>query len=292
MDKVTYIAVDKEKFSIYHTIYSDSNIFVGYGWNDQIKRFEGDVTGYFILLKDELIGGFTLVRNKLSNPFMVPPFCDRLIFWKVVLEYASQICCEDKLTLSSIAEVDVEVLARYFTVTKETVQKIMLRPTAQCDSSLKESFIYSQPSERDLSSIVDVVYQSHSKGYTAKYSTIDKLAIENDIKMRFESFTKTKSLHLSTIVREAANNDIVGVCIAGIYPDSPNNFATIHQVSVLSDYRRNGIARAMMSRSINSAYTISPVITLSVMVGNPAEHLYNKLGFSPTSSYCHLTYNK
>jgi hypothetical protein len=47
----------------------------------------------------------------------------------------------------------------------------------------------------------------------------------------------------------------------------------------------------MMLRTINIAYTISPVITLGVMVGNPAELLYNKLGFASGPSYCNLIYN-
>jgi ribosomal protein S18 acetylase RimI-like enzyme len=84
------------------------------------------------------------------------------------------------------------------------------------------------------------------------------------------------------------------VCIAGIYPDSQaystSKFATIQQISVKPEYRRKGIAKAMMLRSINDASNISPAMTLGVLKNNPAEKLYNEVGFRTGDSYSELHY--
>lgn len=290
MDKYTCTRVNEEKFAIYHTIYTDSNIFVRFDWNERMNVFNSNVNGYFIFLKDKLIGGFALLDNQVSHPFMLPPFNDRLLFWKIVLDFASETCCKNELHLTDISEVDVHVLTKQFSATIKMTQRRMLRPTEQSDVVLCGNFYFNEPTEKDILNIVHTVFEAHSSGYTSKFKTPDKAEIEKAINMRFQAFLQTESLHLSTIVKNIDNHDIVGVCIAGIYPDSPNNFSTIHQVSIIPEYRRKGIAEAMMLRTINIAHTISPVITLGVMVGNPAEQLYNKLGFSSGPSYCNLTY--
>ena len=46
----------------------------------------------------------------------------------------------------------------------------------------------------------------------------------------------------------------------------------------------------MMLNSIDKANSISPVITLGVMVGNPAELLYRKIGFLRGPEYSELHY--
>lgn len=290
MDKYTCLQVSKDKFAIYHTIYTDSNISVSFDWNDRINRIQSNVNGYFILLKDKLIGGFTLLDNQVSHPFMVSPFNNRCLFWKVILDYALETCCENQLQLADISEVDAHILTKQFSAAIQTTQRRMLRPTEESKVVLNEKFYFVEPSEEDIPHIIQTVFEAHSSGYTSKFKAPDKVEIEKAINFRFQAFLQTKSLHLGTIVKNMDNDDAVGVCIAGIYPDSSNSFSTIYQVSVLPSYRRKGIAEAMMLRTINIANTISPVITLGVMVGNPAEQLYNKLGFSSGPSYYGLVY--
>ncbi|WP_312372518.1 GNAT family N-acetyltransferase [Lachnoclostridium sp.] len=290
MDKYTFTQVDKKQYGIYHAIYSDCNIFMRLDWNERMNVLKSNENGYFVFLKDKLVGGFSLLDNQISNPFMFPPFIDRLLFWKIVLDYASEICCKDELYLSNISKADVEILTEQFSATIKMTQRIMLRPTEQSDVGLKGNFYFTELLENDIPYIVQTVFTAHSTGYTSKSKTPDKEEIEKAINMRFQAFSQTKTLHLSTLVKSIDNHELVGVCIAGIYPDSPNNFSTIHQVSVLPEFRKRGIAESMMLRTINTAHTISPVITLGVMVGNPAEQLYNKLGFTSGPSYCNLIY--
>ncbi|WP_105614738.1 GNAT family N-acetyltransferase [Vallitalea okinawensis] len=290
MDKCTCTTVNSEKFAIYHTIYTDSNIFLRFDWNERVNVFKSKVNSYFVFLKDKLIGGFILLDDQVSYPFMYPPFNDRMLFWKIVLDFAYKTCSKNELYLTNISDLDVNLLNKQFSVTIKMTQRRMLRPTEQSNVVLCKNFYFDEPTIKDIPNIVQTVFEAHSSGFTSKYKAPDKSEIEKAINMRFQAFLQTESLHLSTIVKDIDNHDLVGVCIAGIYPDSPNNFSTIHQVSVIPEYRRKGIAEAMMLKTINIAHTISPVITLGVMVGNPAEQLYTKLGFSSGPSYSNLTY--
>ncbi|GFZ30381.1 hypothetical protein CSC2_09070 [Clostridium zeae] len=135
------------------------------------------------------------------------------------------------------------------------------------------------------------MYEAHLNGYTSTvYGKPNISEKEKEINRRFASFSETNTLHFGTIVKTKDRNKIIGACIAGIYPDSKNNFSTIYQVSVLPEYRRQGIAKAMILNSINNANKISPVIGLGVLVGNPAQILYQNLGFIKGPEYFSLAY--
>jgi ribosomal protein S18 acetylase RimI-like enzyme len=99
---------------------------------------------------------------------------------------------------------------------------------------------------------------------------------------------------MSNTVKSKDSNKIIGVCIAGIYPDSETystrNFATIHQVSVKPDYQRKGIAKAMMLKSISDASEVSPAMTLGVLTDSPAKKLYMEIGFRAGAIYYELHY--
>ena len=144
----------------------------------------------------------------------------------------------------------------------------------------------------DKQEIIQVIYEAHSAGFNftgLESDKYEKNEIQDAINRRYDLFTQTNTLHISTLAKHNESNEIAGVCIAGIYPDSPNKFSVAHQVSVRPQFRRRGIAEAMMLNSIDKASSVSPVITLGVTVGNPAELLYNKIGFlgGPKSSELH-----
>jgi len=179
---------------------------------------------------------------------------------------------------------------------RETLKKIgakrtrgqfrMIRPTVKVNPLLDSAFHFDVLKESDKKEIVSVVYEAHLHGYT---STVvgppDINNVADALERRYVAFAKTNTLGFSTIIKRRDTNEIAAVCIAGIYPDSLNGFATIHQVSVLPQYRKKGLAQAMILNSINCAHEKSPVITLGVMDGNPAKELYTQLGFIAGCGY-------
>jgi ribosomal protein S18 acetylase RimI-like enzyme len=285
----SFISVEQKKYAIYHSVYSRPNIFTLYNWEEMLERTE-DKQCFFILAGETIIGGFTLTNNELCYAFNVPPFRDKALLWEHILKYVAVHCAENKINLEFIDAEDKAILTDMFNAKVIYTQRRMLRPTEKISVTPPDNFYFTIPDENDKQEIIQAVYEAHSAGYTSTVEKPDKNEIKKAINRRYVSFIQTESLYMSTLVKHKESNELAGVCIAGIYPDSANNFSTIHQVSVRPKYRRLGIAEAMMLNSIGKASSISPVITLGVMVGNPAELLYSKVGFVKGPEYSELEY--
>ena len=290
-----FIKADKNKFALFHTIYTAANIFCRFDWNERIDDAVycfTDKTPIFVCDGDRIAGGFTLKDNCINYPFIATPFDNRIRFWGAVLEYAVKTSGHNEIFLNEIPEVDAEVLMRSFGTTLKSSKRKMIRPTEQCAPVLCDDFYFDTLDETDITEIIAVVYEAHASGHTSTVWKPDMAEIEAAIKRRFESFGQTKTLYMSNTVKRKANNEIVGVCIAGVYPEPENystsSFATIHQVSVKPAFQRMGIAKAMILKAINEACVVSPVITLGVLIGNPAEELYKNMGFKPGPNYSEL----
>lgn len=271
-----------DKFSVYCAIYSMENVFLSYDWSERVANINPNDCGY-MLLKDGIpIGGIVLRQTHISSPFLVPPFDDKYEFWSELLKILG---LQEKLYFDFIPDTHREVLEKIGAKRKRG-QFRMIRPTAKVNPILDAAFYFDVWKETDKNEIVSVVYEAHLHGYTSTVEgppDIDNVA--ETLERRYTAFAKTNSLGFSTIIKSRDTNEIAAVCITGIYPDSSNEFATIHQVSVLPKYRRKGLAQAMILNSVNLAYEKSPVITLGVLDGNPAKEIYSKLGFIAGCGY-------
>ena len=284
---------DNKKFAVYHTVYRDSDIFTRFDWNESVTDTIdciSDKNRCFIFDDDKLIGGFALKDNVLNYPFTVPPFGDKNAFWRIALKYAVQTSRQNEIFLCEIPETDVKILIQSLGAALKSSKRRMLRPTAQYSPVLCDGFSFDSLAEKDMEESINVVFEAHSAGYTSTVWEPDRAEIKEAVERRFRLFGQTDTLHMSNVVRDEGSREIAGVCIAGIYPDSANNFSTIHQVSVRPKYRRMGIAKAMILKSITEASSVSPVITLGVLCGNPAETLYREVGFVAGPSYSELIY--
>lgn len=291
MSNYEFIQANSELFAIYEAVYSDTDFDMCYDWNERLEDLRQCKECYFLYRDGQRIGGLTISSNTISNPFLIPPFKDRELFWNTLLEQMKDKKQEGDINISRIHQVDVDVLIAYGAKKKWTHQR-MNRPTDILEIKTIPSYILVNPCEKDIQEIIQVVYNSHVHDITAQiYGKPNISDVENAIRRRFDSFSKTNTLHISVVAKEKETLKIVGVCIAGIYPDSANKFSTIHQLSVLPHYRRQGIAEMMMSYSISTAHSVSPVIGLGVLVGNPAENLYRKLGFAAEPSFTDLIFN-
>lgn len=279
---IEFFRADKNKFAVFHTLYTDTNIFARFDWNERIESAKNCVSdsGYFIYNDSAILGGFSLKGNNVNYPFLVPPFCNKVMFWDIVIQYSLKECKQNELFFHEMPMTDMSILTKIFGAEIRWSKKIMQRPTESCTYNLDDGFCLNRLSKADENEIIEVIFQAHSNGYTSTVWTTEIGEIKEAVERRFDLFTQTDTLHMSNIVKDKASQKIVGVCIAGIYPDSPNNFATIHQVSVRPEYQRKGIAKAMMLKAISDASFISPVMTLGVLEGNPAEALYHAIGFS------------
>ena len=277
-------------FSRYHAVYARENIHMDTDWHALLENAGPLDCGCLLYRDDTPIGGAVFRRGTVSAPFLIPPFTDRQKFWNAVFSlYMPE---NSLLHLEHIPVTHAEVLLSLGAVQKSG-QYRMMRPTALMSPSLDPAYEFALPSECDRNEIIRVIYEAHLRGYT---STINgRPAIEYvryQTGRRFNAFAKTGTFDMGTIVLSRADRRIIAVCLAGIYPDSPNDFATVHQVSVHPDHRRRGVARAMLMNTISKAARRSPVITLGVLKGNPAMQLYESVGFIAGCEYGDYEYRK
>jgi ribosomal protein S18 acetylase RimI-like enzyme len=280
---------DSELFATYHAVYSNEEFDLCFAWDEQLAELRSCKNCYFLYRNSKCIGGLTIDSDSISNPFLIQPFSDRVLFWNIILKQLKMHIQENKIHISQLRQVDADVLIS-LGASKKWSQQRMYRPTDILEIETGFSYDLVCPAENDIPEIVQVVYQAHVHDITARtYGEPVVSDVEKAILRRFDAFSQTNTLHFGKVAKEKATQKIIGVCIAGIYPASPYNFSTIHQVSVLPAYRRQGIAENMMRAAISTAHSISPVIGLGVLAGNPAENLYQKLGFTPRPSFTYLT---
>lgn len=279
-----------ELFSVYHAIYQAANIDLSYDWEERIRGIRSDDPCFFLVDGETVVGGLILDGIHVHSPFTVQSLCNQIEFWSQALACIKAAGCAAELHLHRIPEQDAAALSALGAVARFS-QRRMCRPTDRLAYHLKDGFTLGLPNEREKPEIIQVVYQAHADGYTAVvHGKPDLSEVEEAVNRRFQLFSQTDTLHLGAVVKWADTREIAGVCLAGIYPDSPNRFATIHQVSVLPQYQGNGLGKAMLLHSISAAHALSPVIGLQVLAGNPAEQLYQHLGFLAGPAFTELVH--
>ena len=283
MSTFQLIPISDQDFAVHHAVYCQENIWFHFDWQQRLDNFRTDGNGC-LLLKDNIpIGGAAITPDRITSPFLIPPFNSPVEFWQVLLPLCPR--TGNRLLLQYIPASHEQTLM-LLSAEKIREKCMMARPTQTFSVTLNQSFFFTEPNEQDMDEIVEVIYQAHSHGYVSTVEgEIDCEEIARATARRFAAFSQTGTLHWGRIVKKHSTGKIVAVCLTGIYPDSPNRFSTIHQVAVHPDYRRRGLAKSMMLRSISLAHESSPVITLGVLNGNPAKQLYTSLGFQSGPAY-------
>ena len=275
--------INDHDFSVYHAVYSQENIFLSYDWTERVEVVGPKGCGYLLLRDETPVGGVVYQDGHITSPFLIPPFSDKDEFWQELLKLWK--CPENVLFFDFIPDSYCGFLEKAG-ARKKWGQSRMIRPTTKENVVLDKQYYFTEPTVADIDEIIQAVYESHLHGYT---STItgppDRKETEEAVNRRFTAFSETGTLHFGTIVKSVDSHRVAAVCLAGIYPGACDHFSTIHQVSVLPQHRRKGLAEAMIRNTINTAHSQSPVITLGVMTGNPAKKLYSKVGFISGMEY-------
>lgn len=278
------------KFSRFHAVYARENIFLDTDWRERLES-AGPAGCGCLLYKDEVaIGGAVCKNGAVTSPFLIPPFSDMDEYWRAMFEVYAP--AGGILRLERIPGTHAAALTG-LGAQKKSGQYRMMRPTEEFSVSLDPGYRFVMPSECEKDEIIRVIYEAHCSGYTSVVNGRPAIEyVRYQTGLRFSAFTRTDTFDFGTIAVSNTDGCIAGVCLAGIYPDSLNEFATIHQVSVHPRHRRRGLARAMILNSISKAYSRSPVVTLGVLEGNPAMKLYKDLGFVAGCEYGDYEYRK
>jgi ribosomal protein S18 acetylase RimI-like enzyme len=72
-----------------------------------------------------------------------------------------------------------------------------------------------------------------------------------------------------------------GTRVGRIYVDRAPHEIRLVDISLLPQYRRRGIGQQLLQNLMEEGERAGLPVRLSVMAGNPASHLYQRLGFGP-----------
>ena len=198
-----FIKADVNRFAIFHTIYTASNIFDRFDWSERIDDAIDCISNkdvYFVYDNGKMIGGFTLKKNRLNYPFIVTPFDDRKLFWGAVLEYAVKTSENNEILLIEIPEEDTNILLQFYGAILKWTKRKMIRPTGQCIFALNNEFYFDNLIETDKKEIIRVIYEAHAAGDTSITWEPNIEEIKIAVERRFESFGQTGTLYMSNSI--------------------------------------------------------------------------------------------
>lgn len=282
---------DKDLFAVYQTIYSGADIEMWFSWKDRLNDTKWSGDSYFLMRSNEKIGGAIISKGLVMYAFLVPPFCDRCLFWKLVIHKAKEITNNGEIEFKGVLWDDVPVLQNYGAKAWRPRQ-MMCRPTDILEDTVPDGISLETPCEADIAEIAEAEHKAYLG--TISYEMFGEDSLEHIIdgltNFCFKWYQQTDSMDQFVVAK--AKGKIIGACVAGMNPEMPNGFAGIDDVFVLPEYRGRGIAGAMIRRAVSAAYGRTPVMKLHVLVNNPAACLYRNLGFTAGPVFTDMKMNE
>lgn len=274
---------DKNLFAVHQVIYSNADIEMWYDWNARLKDTKFTDQCFWIICDDDRVGGVVKLNDTLMYPFLIPPFSDRQLMWRMLLN-----CCEDIRNINGVLQDDVNILLTLgFKV--NVIRQVMCCPTDGSTKSVIPSgmSIHRLDDSLDKAKIKNVMNGAYKGGIDYElFGVPNNEEIIEDISYLLQVY---KHRNLSIYVVDNSNQEIVGICIAGISEKIPLGFAEIGELCVLPQYRNKGIAEFMLNYIKETANTYTEVVKLCVTVGNYAELLYKKTGFQAGHRFARMT---
>jgi ribosomal protein S18 acetylase RimI-like enzyme len=197
-------------------------------------------------------------------------------------------CCQDICHINGVLQDDVNIL-QSFGYKVNVTRQVMCCPTGGGKKpELPDGLsLYLLDDSSDMTRFKDVMKEGYRGGVDFElYGVPNDEKIMEDIEYLMQVY---KHRNLSIYIVNEQNQDIVGLCIAGISEKMPLGFAEIGELCVIPEYRNRGIAEFMLNYIKESASAYTEVVKLCVTVGNNAEILYKKIGFQAGPRFARMT---
>ena len=268
------IEADPKKFGIHIPIYNHraTNVWFPTKMERVYNMFANIKPQYWILKDGQRIGGVVLSANWFGFLFVIPPFNDKDILLRSVLDHVISISDDAKpIYVSGVYPNDYERYQRLGFQIKST-EKIMIRPTGSFELDWPEDDITMEaPDSSHKEELIDIYYHVYSQSPVSsvaeKGRDYYKAVLENDhlpaLKPEYSTLIYDESGQLSA------------ACIVTIWEELPY----IADLMVKDSLKGKGLGRMMVKKAINNAHQDYPAIRLAVAPGNRAENLYHQLGF-------------
>lgn len=158
----SFVKADKELFSVYQTIYSNTDIELWYDWKTRLTDTIWSDDCYFLLKNGEKIGGAIISDGNIAFPFIILPYCDKPEFFKQLHKKALEITNTGSINTSGMLSEDVSILLSMGYRILRT-RKAMIRPTDIFNVALDE-YTIKIPDLDDAGDISKVFFESYSGG--------------------------------------------------------------------------------------------------------------------------------
>jgi len=274
---------DKNLFAVHQVIYSNSDIEMWYDWNTRLNDTKFTDQCFWIMHDDDRIGGVVKINDTVMFPFVIPPFSDRQQMWRILLS-----CCEDIRNINGVLQDDVDILLS-LSFKVNVIRQVMCCPTGASKKPVIPNglSLYMLDDSFDITKIKEVMKEGYRGGIDYEsFGVPNDEKIMEDISYLLQVY---KHRNLSMYVVNEQNQEIAGLCIAGISEEMPLGFAEIGELCVVPQYRNKGIADFMLNYIKETANSYTEVVKLCVTVGNYAEILYIKAGFQSGPRFARMT---
>ena len=283
-NEFTFEKADKEIFAVYQTIYSNSDIELWYDWKARLNDTMWSDKCYFLMKDGKKIGGAILDNGNISFPFLILPYCDKEEFFKQLHKKAYEITNTGAISTSGILKEDIPYfLSMGYQVLR--TRKAMIRPTDIYNVVLGD-FTLKVPTADHAGEISKVFYEAYLGGIDYEvFGTPTMDENTQDVLENLKLFAGCNTTEQSCIIYD--KDKPVAACLIGGNPSVPNGFSGISDIGVIPSYRNRGLSVFMIRRALTIARQKNNVQAMRLFVteGNPAEGLYNKLGFMPGPSF-------
>ena len=242
-------------------------------WTTRYSDLKGVPFCYWITKNGQCLGGCLMMPNVIAELFLIPPhnkYEEILSCLLPLLDYWSDE--EQAIRAMYVLPEQIAVLEQHdFRIVEQ--RRWMIRPVTRFQVDFEPNYQAVYPEIADLDEITEIFVAAFSGGI-GEYGRRDYHQHKQSIQKYFDTHPL---LDASLILRDEQTGQIVSVCLVSEFA----GHATIQFIVTHPDYQGKGIGTSILQYAINKLYGTYLWVTLAVTVGNPAESLYQNLGFKP-----------
>lgn len=229
---------------------------------------------YFIFLNSIKIGGAILRKNSIKHPFLFPSY---QIYLHEIIKFLHQELLKKADVERSISCLpsDSEQAALFESIGYKTVRKMlcMIGSLNSAAWSVPKGFLLRKPEYNDMELIIELFYKANIN--EPWHQPVSVEGFRQGTGLYFDKTKTERVLEASSLCFDEETGKAVGGCMVSMNEGYP----FIFDLHVLKEYRRRGLATAMMKKAINQMSENNDYMRLFVADKNPAKILYEKLGF-------------
>lgn len=243
----------------------------------QMQDLAATTDAYWVMREDVTCGGLIMRPNHLSHCFLVPPFTDAQAMLSAVLPLLTRWSERgERLVAEKIAPPFVPALQRMgFKIVDRRCW--MIRPTAVLPDSLPPTYSLSQLQPQHIQPLAQLTYDAFYGG-PSQYGQRSIAYHQQQITLFMGEYDSADPLCAVSAV--VAHPDQPDVLIAACLVSPHKGLPAIDLVAVHPDFQRQGLATALINRTITELAPLAGWVKLALSAENPALHLYSRLGFA------------